>query len=492
VPPSESDVAHPQTIAAHRFVEDILQLTKETDDLELKIDLGEWLARFLFSNACGIYRLDDIEIELARAWKPSLHARQVVDGSRELHVISHVLPHGGHTRLMMALMSASKRQCDVLVTRPASADAVSAVLGVTVAECQIVCDGPVARQLEQIFSVAARYQRIVLHLHPDDVIAVTALRALKEADPSIELGLVNHSDHTFSVGIGLANVIFELSTFGWNLRGERHSEGKSTFIGIPIAQAAPQNAIDDRQASTVLTAGSAYKFRPSSGQSLPRVLAKLLDSTAGATLVVIGPTWRDPWWRPLRKYGNRVTVLPRIPHRDYLVHLQTCAVFVDSHPITGGTAFTEALMMGAPVAGLYGESYGYGLADQLRSLEESDFIRDTQLLLAQDVGALQRQGEIRQMAHQFHSPSAVRHRLEQGFQGQGILSPPAELSACPPSSSFERRWQLQGKILPAGFRHAAQTRIAGHVIPRLVRHFPLTASSALGVSARALHARLRR
>ena len=74
----------------------------------------------------------------------------------------------------------------------------------------------------------------MLHIHPNDVACAVAVRFAKRLHPAIEVCFINHADHVFSVGIGAADRVFEISTYGWGLRPMRGTEATSSFIGLPI------------------------------------------------------------------------------------------------------------------------------------------------------------------------------------------------------------------------------------------------------------------
>ena len=469
------------------FQASMLAAIRNEPDFERAVLMSEWLARFLFSNACGVYRLDELEAVPA-ARLPLLSFPTRTDREPELHIASELYTHGGHTRLVKALISEIPANAAVLVTRPATRASLLSILGISDERLHVVDVGDARHQVEQIASVVAGYKRVVLHVHPDDVICCIALRSLRRAQVDLQVALVNHSDHTFSVGIGLADTILEISTFGWALRQSRGTEDKSSFIGIPL-YSAPAADGPSVIPGMLLSAGSSYKFKPQAERSLPAVLSSVLKDIPEARLLVIGPKKIDPWWWLLKlRYRNRVAIQQRIPHADYLRQLQLANVYLDSFPITGGTAFTEALLLGCNVAGLMGASLGYGAADRLRSRDAVSFTKQIADLIDQREATLAAQREVRAAAARLHAPAAVRARLNKSCDDHVLFPPPEDFILDVPCRSFEQAWLQQRSVSAAGFRTARQARVLSVVAVRLARAFGLQAASLMPLFARAVFA----
>lgn len=412
--------------------------------------LAEWVAAFLAANACGIYRCDELELLLMPDQAPALEAADAGQGAA-LHVLSQPYRHGGHTRVARHLLAQAGDDHDVLLTRAPIHPESSVWLGVAPHRLYGVEASGSQRRVQALAAKMASYEALYLYIHPDDVVGAVAVRLACRMRPDLRVGFFNHADHSFSVGIGAAHEVFEISTYGWRLRRSRGVQDRATFVGIPIeVQRLPERGASpppERQAYA-MSAGTAYKFKPVGGASLPAMVDHLLGAAPALNVWLVGPQETDPWWRPVKsRYGERLCFHGLVSHADYLAMLQNAAFFIDSHPKTGGTAFPEALLAGGWVVGLMGGTWGFSLADALRVRDEPAFIERCLALLRGDAPLLERQAEVRSACARFHAPSAVWARIRLAMQQYVRSAPPAELMdlGVPPVLA-EDEWFEQDRI----------------------------------------------
>jgi len=432
------------------FVAELEQRILASDDTDFALMLGQWLARFLTANFCAVYQLKDIEEHLARRIGD---IEVLLSGEIEdcVHVASEVYAYGGHSRLMRNLLSASEKaaRC-VVLTRPADPVGAAGILDVQTENIGICRAPSESSRVVELVAMLLKYRTIVLHIHPDDVIAAVAVALVKRLQPGRLVCFINHSDHTFSAAIGHADFVFEVSGYGWSLRAARGTVHSSTYLGIPLR--AQEKASDMPVSGRILTGGSAYKYRPSGSRSLPGLLMSLLDRNSAVHVVAIGPKASDAWWWRLKsRFPSKFKRYARIPHQDYVRQLSDCSVYVDSYPVTGGTGFTEALIAGADVAGIRGGPNGYGVADALRSSNAAGFVDDVERLLRRDPAALAAQAKVRARARELHAIEAVHARFTAAIATGDLVPLPAELACDDYDFDFRTEWAKRGSPVCVGF-----------------------------------------
>jgi hypothetical protein len=443
---------------AEAFLQEMLTQIELEPDLDVAARLARWLALYLWENACGVYRLDKLEDLILSKCPTCVPDDQTnVQTGVELHVASQVYRTGGHTALMRTLIKEGHRPTHVLLTRSDQPEEDAAILGLPQTQ---VTGTPqqwsTAECLAHLVQCMVNHEKIVLHLHPDDVIGAVAVQLAKRHRPHIRVALVNHADHVFSVGFAAADRVLEISAYGWMLRAKRGTTKQSSFIGIPLAAPAARTWTQPSTAPYVMTGGTSYKFKPMGDMSLPSALTALLNADGQLKLVVIGASGKDWWWWPLRiKFGHRVKLRKAVPKEQYLQYLNSCALYVDSYPWLGGTAFPEALMRGARVAGLRGLAWGYSCADVLRSVDVEHFVQDSLQLLRNDPRSLSRLDEARVQCILYHEPKAVRQRMDACLE-QNLTIPPLDHPLDQwPTAGAEEYWQLKGQsVLPSRKRGA--------------------------------------
>lgn len=438
---------------ARNFVEKMVLSVSSEPDVEKAFSMAEWIARFLVMNSCGIYRIDDLEEILAQRL-PQPMQQDPLQIKQEIHVASEIYPNGGHTRLLQNLLDSAGFDADVLLVRNSAGQ--PPILNID--ENRVIrleATSSVERAC-QIMKHLVNYKNIFVHIHPEDIVSAAALKRLKPELKNSKIIFVNHADHTFSLGLASADIVFEISSYGWTLRGRRGTEKISSFIGIPLA---PRQgvAVCSVKKNLILSGGDAYKFKPAAGISFQENIRYLLLSNKALNAVIVGPHWHDYWWWSLKlKFGKRLDLKQKLPYKDYIEYLAICSVYLDSYPVTGGTAFTEALIKGCNVAGLAGPSNGYGMADELKSeslLELDEFV---QKIAMQHPEVMEQEEITRLRAIDFHSPAAVRQRILQTMNN-GILQPLAfSVKISDTEPLFELLWINNSKITMPGFSSASQ------------------------------------
>jgi hypothetical protein len=428
-----------------RLLDGVCEASIASSDLEQAFELAEWAAHHYWKNSVGVYRRDDIEQALAdRIGLELARTRSEIQVEGELHVVTKTYAQGGHTPLLRTLISTSTADtADVLATQANGLGEIS------FHGSKKICPPSGLNRTEKIeFLVTnfVQYKNLFLYIHPDDLVSAVALRIAKTLTPEIQIYFVNHADHLFSVGIGIADVILEISAYGWMLRGKRSSANNSHFVGIPIASHAENNT-NSSQSGYAMTGGSSYKYKPSGGRSLPKLLEQVLASEPKMNLMVVGPRGQDSWWWRLRlKYPKRITIKKLVARDEYRSLLENASVYIDSYPVTGGTAFPEALMNGKRVAGLASGLMGYSAADPLKSSSDGDFVQSCLALFRNDRECNHQQERIRELCHEWHSPERVRARIDRIVSSQEPPKPLPDAFRSGDCLVFEANWLAKEKI----------------------------------------------
>jgi len=199
--------------------------------------------------------------------------------------------------------------------------------------------------------------------------AALAARVLR--DEGHHVVFVNHADHVFGFGHGAADVVAEVSGFGWKLTAERRTARAQHFLGIPVPPPPAPVPADETQRAIVtgpvLSIGAGRKYRPDNEVSFPAFLMALMVRT-DRPVELVGPNSKEPWWQPVKaRFGSRLRLRGRLSFEQTRERLASAACYVDSFPVTGGTALTQGLMAGKAVFAPPFSAGGYSLADVLRS-----------------------------------------------------------------------------------------------------------------------------
>ncbi len=392
--------------------------------------------RILWGNHIGIYRDDFFESHIFSNGK--WNGITPVVGKRILHVISKPYATGGHTRLMERLFEFAPEESSVLVTQ-------------SCASSDNLRGGVASRAIfsEQGFSIRemaaymAGCQQVCLHINPNDIKAAVAARIAKEYF-GVHVVFVNHADHVFSYGYAAADVIAEVSGFGVQLSA-LHARGLSSFLGIPLAvQDFPQ--VGRPQGVRILSAASPLKYEPVMGVSFPEFARKLLTLNESVQIQVIGPQRSDPWWRSvLEDFPGRLQIFDALKYDQYIESVKEASLYIDSFPMTGGTALPEVRSMGVAVAGLHVGVEGYTPLDAVRCDSEMALIKDIEDYFGGKEGGIIARNNSESMLGGLRIGHGLEHVKQRFFR---ILDGIVEQDFVPERSGdmefFEKKWLEKG------------------------------------------------
>jgi hypothetical protein len=280
---------------------------------------------------------------------------------RVLHVLTEGYNTGGHTRLAWRWMLAdSERTHALAVTRHRPLpkpllEAVAASGGIPVDVPS--ADATLLERAERLRELAADYDLVLLHAHPDDPVPSIAFgRGAIEPRPPV--AVVNHADHCYWLGREAADLLVSHRELGSRVaREQRGMPGERTAI-LPLPLGGAVAASVDREEAratlgiephqvVLLTVGSEYKFGPIVGSHFLDAAEPVVAANPDAVLLAVGPTDSGRFAEARERTGGRVRALGGLPKID---HLYAAAdVYLESYPASSGTAVREAAAYGTPV-----------------------------------------------------------------------------------------------------------------------------------------------
>lgn len=436
---------------------------------EMALGAGRVLGRLLWQNPIGPMADEPLEATLHISHGPALAkaaraAPMDAPPTDWLHVISAAYDTGGHTLLLESLLAlqAPRQRTAVAVTTSLTTRfaARCAELGASLHRLQ----GGLTERAAGLIALGRRAERIMLHIHPDDLGAALAARVLREEGRQVVF--LNHADHVFSYGPGAADVVAEVSGFGWRLTSERRAARAQHFLGIPLP--APPLPLPPSEAARaiaegpILSIGSASKYRPDGVRDFAAFLMALMDRT-DRPVELIGPCPEDSWWRPvLARHGDRLRLPGPLPFEKTRTRLAAAACYVDSFPVTGGTALTQGLMAGKIVFAPPYPAGGYSLADALRAPSVATMTEQILAFLSTGKEPAEQAAIRARIAAEFSSEALTGRlaRLEDGAQDP----PPAEmLAAAQDLDYYTDAWRRSGRpvfSLPPHSQPALAARLA--------------------------------
>lgn len=433
------------------FIQNCTDRVLAADGLDTCVRRARALGELLWKNDLGQYALPALELALLQRYQHLFKApAQGEIRATYLHVLSQAYTSSGHTRVVEHLIASQALQDSaVLVTEKAPPET-WAKLSTTSQPC--ICLPRFSNRQEKIQALLnhfARYKIVVLHIHPYDMEAVIAA-GLARQFCGTHIYMYNHADHVFSYGHGMADVVLELSYYGWELSKLRGSHDKCVFAGIPLKLPDSTGTRPENTTGHIASAGSAYKFKPGGAYSFPDFAVRLQART-GRKLMLIGPNLKTNWWwwKPARQMGAQAIFHQRMAYQDYLVCMRDASVYVDSFPLTGGTAFPEMAVKGLPCFGILTGAHGYSPADQLKSASQESLLDDMDHYLRQQQRPGIDQLAVLQKIREVHGIEQVAGRISQAEMLNSQEKQPPWHNPAPINCDFyEKIWYTRKLFTP--------------------------------------------
>jgi glycosyltransferase involved in cell wall biosynthesis len=287
---------------------------------------------------------------------------------RVLHVLTKARPMGGDSRFSCRWMQVDgTRQHSVAVTTQ-EGDPVPDVFAASTSRTggQVHCldddtSDPLIRA-GRLRALAQHADVIALHIYPDDVIPSLAFAAGAVSAPVLFL---NHSDHTFWLGVNASDMVVQLRDSSVPLTVHRRGVDPDRLARLPIplppvertrwrTEAKEQLGIDPG-ATVLLSVGTGFKYTPISGPGFLETLLPVIQRYENTVLLVVGPQATGEWARASEATGGRVRALGR--RLDTPLLFEAADIYLDSFPFTSPTALLEAGSYGLPLVA-YGPHKG--------------------------------------------------------------------------------------------------------------------------------------
>lgn len=308
--------------------------------------------------------LSDIRLERAVVHAVRGSGVVTVDGDRRegrvLHVLTEAYAVGGHTRLAWRWMDRDGRTSDVVLTNqggpvPDRLRASVRANGGRLHELRTTAPDLLdrARLLRQHMD---RTDLVVLHVHPNDAVALAAVNLPGPRPPVV---YENHADHAFWLGVAGADLLCDLRpqtrVLDVGLRGV--PEDRIAVLPLPVDELpSPSGGALRRalgmgpEAVVALTVTSDWKTAAAWGRGMHDVVEQVLHSSPELCVVLVGAVLNEDWVRLEERHPGRVLPVGTVP--DPAPYFALADLYLDSYPAHSSTSALEAAVLGLPVVTL--------------------------------------------------------------------------------------------------------------------------------------------
>ncbi len=201
--------------------------------------------------------------------------------------------------------------------------------------------------------LALGYEFIILHTHMEDVIPLIAFGTEKFKRPIL---FYNHASHTFWLGKSIADLVLDIIDNDDVTIKKRNI--KNTFsLGVPSSEIiySTPNKKELRKKlglpinkKIIMSSGSRQKYCIINNDSYADTIKKLIDENTYC--YIIGIPKNDKYWKKIEKEteGHIIPFGYINFNEGYLDYISCADLYIDSYPITGGTAMIDVISKGIP------------------------------------------------------------------------------------------------------------------------------------------------
>lgn len=396
------------------IIDNMIDDLKKSSDHEIAISRAHDLGNFLWKNSLVTFSLKEIELYLTNLIKDTVKLENNNNKSKFLFIASELYISGGHTRLLENLASYLEESTSLLVTRQVSSEVLTREKQFFNSIYTIENKKQNIKKITDIANTILKYKNIILNIHPDDIHSVIACNLAKKFDDNIKVFFVNHADHVFSYGVSTTDLWFEISNYGMQVDKNRELDCHTSFLGIPVTvkDVSFENTYFNN-GDIILTAAASYKYKPIDRMSISPLLSLILKNYPDSKCIVIGVNkYRNYWWWPLKlKHPKRLTLSKAMSYDEYINTTSSAKLYIDSHPLIGGTAFVEQYFSGKICTGINGYMSGYSVLENIKKQTPFEVLS---YLKKNDYSSLEK---LRPELIKLHSHSAVKERFINALNG---------------------------------------------------------------------------
>lgn len=399
-------------------------LSRETE-LSKRVKLAKDLMNYAVAHGIGIYSCKELEYPfLELSSKLPLFSDINYLPNSFLHVMTQAYSIGGHSRVVERWIENSpkdqKHSIFILNQKQtAYTNKLNDIINNHDGELFLLSEGSLIDKAINLRRIAMQYEFIILHIHMDDPTPIVAFGTEDFTRPVI---LFNHSDHQFWCGVSIVDLLADLreNDFAKNRRGIKnvyplyipfepnlnHKEYKKSKrqsridLGLPLDK------------KILLTVGGKHKFQPIAGCEFCDLIYEAINNINDVVCYGIGPNESIGNWG---KYTNKFVPVGNIPYGEiYFDYINACDIYINSFPLSGGTAMLDAIQFKKPVLSF--SLFNTGLGDIIKGIEtfynKDQFIKKLHSLILSD-NEISKLSELEyKMVLKYHGIDAWKHNLE--------------------------------------------------------------------------------
>lgn len=361
---------------------------------------------------------------------------------RLLHVVSEVLPVGGHTNMLARWIAEDTTRTHSIAAIhqrgkfPEGMHKAVANAGGKIHRINRTRGFQIA-WAEELRRLARQYDAVMLHIYGQDPVAIMAFAEPDKLPPIIYL---NHADHLFWLGASISDVVINLRDEAEALSITRRMIEPRRNIVVPtlVSPVTRSRSREDAKRELglapdsilLLSAARDLKYRTMNGVTFAGTHVQLLKKYPKAQLLVLGAGERPDWQRDCAAVEGRIQPLPATS--DTRVYFEAADIYVDSFPFVSSTSMMEAAGLEIPlVTRFYGEKEARIFAinhpgiekPALHGANEPEYVAHIDLLIRDPALRIEMGKAARESVMHYHTPPSWLTFVERAYRMAEELPP---------------------------------------------------------------------
>lgn len=322
--------------------------------LEDCINYIELTARFAWFNYSGYYKSNALENLIKRIGVKLILEKNIknsTNSNKILHICSEVYEGGGHSKLLYNwILNQPQKSHSILSTRMHFDDLRNITDKYLNNKSEVELFNIKSNtKLEEVYNLVNiilnnDFEYIVLHIHPDEVVANIVLT---QEIFNIPVIFVNHADHVFWLGVTSADYFLQIRSS--NIEIDNYRRGlpleRQMFVPIPIPYQKIKNDINCDNIY-LLSTGTTYKYTPNENYNFLNEIFKVVDKHTNVIFNVVGIQKDNPY---AQKYLHERIIYHGIISIEELKKIEEITdIYVEGFPMSSFTALLQVSLQKIP------------------------------------------------------------------------------------------------------------------------------------------------
>lgn len=283
---------------------------------------------------------------------------------KTLHLFSEISSIGGHSKLIFSWMENDKNSKHYLLSTWQNFQEVSDIAKsyqYNIDHNLFVYDQKlnIIEKAQKIVDTLKEnyFSRIVLHIHPHDVIPSLVFSSQKLKSPVFFL---NHAEHTYWLGAPVTDFLLQIRESNILKDSENRNipVQDQFFLPIPVDESYSLKKTE-KNTFNIISIGRASKYEPNQEYNFYEEALKIVNKFEHVVFTIVGIELHNP----NRKIYTHERLIFIHPTRDINPYIETADLYLEGFPIPSFTSLLEPAMAGVPFVLHYNPASVYKVFD---------------------------------------------------------------------------------------------------------------------------------